>query len=126
MNDDHSDLEQRLRRLFPAKVPGELQRKLHAAESPVHTASIRLRSPRFLAAWFRPWPLAYAGLGAAWAAILLLHLFTQAPPPADRYLPLAQSSDNRSTSTPATLTAGFSLERAFLLTRSNNSDSLWP
>ena len=123
MNDD-SDLEQRLHLLIPAEVPGELQRRLRATELPVRPTWLPSPSPGWLAAWLRPWPVAYAGLGATWALILLLHLLTQNPPLPDRRVYIAQAPDDRTNSTPATLTAGFSSERAFLLTR-NNPESIW-
>ena len=126
MNDDYADLEKRLRRLLPAEVPGELGHRLRAAEPPARAGWLRPCSPGFLAAWFRPWPLAYGSLGAAWTAIFLLHLLTPSPLPADDYVPVAQSSGGRANPAPATLTAGFSLDRAFLFTRSNNSAPLWP
>lgn len=122
---DPSDFEQRLRRLVPTELPDELQRRLHATEPPARTARL-LFLHGFLATWFRPWPLAYTGLGAAWAVILTLHLLTQASLPAESSVSLAQSSGGRTNPAPATLTAGFSLDHAFLLTRNNNPDSLWP
>ena len=121
---DYSDLERRLSQLIPTEVPDELQRRLRAAEPPSRAASPHLHLPGFLAAWWRPWPLAYTGLGAAWVVILLLHLLTEAPPPTASYAPVAQSSDRTTDPASATLTAGFSPDRAILLTR-NNPDSLW-
>ena len=123
---DHSDLEKRLRRLLPVEVPGELRHRLLAAEPPARTVWLRLRWPGFLAAWFRPWPLAYTALGGAWVVIFLLHLLAPAPPSAGRYVPVASFSGDRANPARATFTAGFSLDHAFLLTRSYNPDSLWP
>lgn len=123
---DHFDLERRLHRLLPAEVPRELQGKLDAAEPASRAVRLLPRLPELFAAWFRPWPLAYAGLGAAWVAILLLHLLTPAPPPTNRYVPVAQASDSPADPAPATLTAGFSPDRAILLARNNHPDFLWP
>ena len=99
-----------------------MQGRLQAAE-PSGRAGWHLPS---FAAWLRPWPLAYASLGAAWAAIFILHLLTQAPPPADHYIPVAQSPEDPANPAPATLTAGFLPDRAILLTRNNHPDSPWP
>ena len=112
---DHSDLEKRLRRLLPVEVPGELRHRLLAAEPPARTVWLRLR-----------WPLAYTALGGAWVVIFLLHLLAPAPPSAGPYVPVASFSGDRANPARATFTAGFSLDHAFLLTRSYNPDSLWP
>ena len=124
MNDD-SDLERRLRRLAPADVPNELQRRLRSAEPPACTAFPHPPRLTFLTAWLRPWPLAYTALGAMWAVILCLHLLTPAPPSSASYAPVAQAFDRTINPTPVILTAGFSADRALFLTRNDNPDYLW-
>ncbi len=80
MNDE--ELAARLGRWQPAAPPADLLRRLHSAVPMVPVA----RPPWWRAAFsvagslWRPWPLAYAGLAAAWALILALRLLTPVEP----------------------------------------------
>ncbi len=115
MNDpEDADLESHLARLRPADLPDHLRRRLRVAE-PLPTPGLR----GWWQAALRPWPLAYAGLLAAWLLILTLRLATPSVPSAS----LHPSSTARNPE-PASL-GNLSLDRAFLLTRNNPSDP-WP
>lgn len=124
MNDD--DLARRFARLRPADLPDDLLRQLHAAEPSLRPSPTHSWLRGFLLGEVRPWPLAYAGLGAAWVLILTLHLFTPSPPsPAQMSdAPVPQFSGRLPDST-RILAGGFAVDRAFLLTR-NNPDSPLP
>ena len=124
MNDD--DLEQRLRRLRPADLPVGLRQRLHAA-SPVEPRTSRPAPGslhELLGRWFRPWPLAYAGLGAVWAVILLFHLLTPAPAPVST-APFVARTDPDSKDRLPMFTGSLSVDRMTLLAHVNFNPT-WP
>lgn len=129
---DHSDLERRLARLRPADLPNEFSRRLHAAEPlpppavnfgwrpPGAVGSLRVATALLL----RPWPLAYAGLLAAWLLIFSLRFATPAPPAGVAYSPAVTRFPSDPDSLPASL-GSLSLDRTTLLTRNSLTDP-WP
>lgn len=117
MNDE--DVTARLARWRPARPASELMRQLHAAVPP---ARVRQRLWRSAAESFgtwlwRPWPLAHAGLLAAWMLILALRLSTPSNPEPASTMVIAQT-DVAPNEAPA-LASTLATEGTFLVTRKN-------
>ncbi len=123
MND--GDVEARLARWRPAQPPPELMQRLHSA---VPSAPKEGRRQWLMGEWlgglfWRPWPVAYAGLLAIWVLILALRLMTPPEPAAD-----ADTIIARTATAPAEAPAFASTiaaERMSLLV-GNNPDQLAP
>jgi hypothetical protein len=123
MNDE--GIEARLARWRPARPPSELMRRLHGA---VPVARTEPRPRRDAGGWFgglawRPWPLAYAGLLAAWVLIFALRLTTPREPKPATSVATVQT-DPAPADAPA-LAGTLAAERSFYLTR-NDPDKLLP
>lgn len=121
MSDDN--IEARLARWRPAKPPLELMRRLHAAAPPVQKKRWTWRSASgWLDGWScQPWPLAYAGLLAAWTLILVLRLLTPSDPEVASPVSTAKI-DHALTDAPA-FVGTLAAERTFLLAH-NTPDQL--
>lgn len=121
MNDE--EVESKLARWRLARPPSDLMRRLHAAAPPSPARQPRSRAVGWwLGGWpWRSWPLAYAGLLAAWVLILALRLLTPSGPP-----PVARSAtvqtDLASANAPV-LAGTLAAERTIFLTR-NDPDPL--
>ncbi len=107
MNDE--ELEARLARWQPTDAPPELLRSLRAAAPATARGAAR--------GW--SWPLAYAGLAAAWGVILTLWLSTPHAEPTSAAS--TAQVDAVPVDTPA-FTSALAMERSLLL--HNNPDQL--
>ena len=127
MNPEDADFETRLARLRPTDPPDALLHRLHAAE-PDSLRKPEVASPfqSYLAvlsetaALFRPWPVAYAGLLAAWLLVLALRLATPEPPPQSTASALALTSP-AADPLPASI-GSFSVNQVAFLTRNSPAD----
>jgi hypothetical protein len=114
------ELENRLRAVRPPDPPWELVLRLRDAQ-PGAPPQRWWRWPGgvFGGPW-HPWRVAYAGVLAAWAVIVVLHLLTLPLLPASA----GQTSIAQTSLSPAPADAPM-LDRTFLLTRNNTLDPAW-
>ena len=118
MNPD--ELENRLRAVRPPEPPWELVLRLRAAEPTALPQNWRHRLDGVFGGPWHPWRVAYAGVLAAWAVIVVLHLLTLPLLPASA----GQTSIAQTSQPPAPADAP-TLDRTFLLTRNNTLDPTW-